>query len=59
MRVYTDTLEKSRIKEIIEKFKSYSIVNVVLEEEENEWLESALATEKQSLDSWLQNCHHY
>jgi len=28
-------------------------------EEENEWLESALATEKQSLDSWLQNCHHY
>lgn len=24
-------------------------------EEENEWLESTLATEKQSLDSWLQN----
>lgn len=36
MRVYTDTLEKSRIKEIIEKFKSYSIVNVVLEEEDDE-----------------------
>ena len=28
-------------------------------EEENEWLESALATEKQSLDSWLQNHYHY
>ena len=28
-------------------------------EEENEWLESALATEKQSLDSWLQNHYRY
>lgn len=36
MRVYTDTLEKSRIKDIVEKFKSYSIVNVVLEEEDDE-----------------------
>lgn len=36
MRVYSDTLEKSRIKEIIEKFRSYSIVNVVLEETDEE-----------------------
>lgn len=34
MRVYKDTLEKSRIDEIIEKFESYSIVNMALEEED-------------------------
>jgi len=28
-------------------------------QEENEWLESALAAQNQTLDSWLQNCHHY
>lgn len=28
-------------------------------EEENEWLEKATFAENQSLDSWLQNCHHY
>ncbi len=28
--------------------------------EENEWLESALAAQNQTLDSWLQNNHcHY
>lgn len=32
MRVYKDILEKSRIDEIIEKFESYSIVNMALEE---------------------------
>lgn len=35
MRVYKDTLERSRIDEIIEKFESYSIVNMVLEEEDD------------------------
>lgn len=34
MRVYKDTLERSRIGEIIEKFESYSIVNMALEEED-------------------------
>ena len=34
MRVYKDTLERSRIDEIIEKFESYSIVNMALEEED-------------------------
>lgn len=34
MRLYKDTLEKSRIDEIIEKFESYSIVNMALEEED-------------------------
>lgn len=34
MRVYKDTLEKSRIDEIVEKFESYSIVNMALEEED-------------------------
>lgn len=27
--------------------------------EENEWLESALAAQNQTLDSWLQNNHHH
>lgn len=35
MRVYKDTLKKSRIDEIIEKFESYSIVNMALEEEDD------------------------
>lgn len=34
MRVYKDTLERSRIDEIVEKFESYSIVNMALEEED-------------------------
>lgn len=34
MRVYKDTLERSRVDEIIEKFESYSIVNIALEEED-------------------------
>ena len=34
MRVYKDTLEKSRVDEIVEKFESYSIVNMALEEED-------------------------
>lgn len=34
MRVYKDTLERSRIDEIIEKFESYNIVNMALEEED-------------------------
>lgn len=34
MRVYKDVLERSRIDEIIEKFESYSIVNMALEEED-------------------------
>ena len=27
--------------------------------EENEWLESVLTAENQTLDSWLQNYYHY
>lgn len=34
MRVYKDILERSCIDEIIEKFESYSIVNMALEEED-------------------------
>lgn len=34
MRVYKDTLERSRIDEIIERFESYNIVNMALEEED-------------------------
>lgn len=38
MRVYKDVLEKSNIGEVIEKFRSYSIVNIVDEEVDEEGL---------------------
>lgn len=34
MRVYKGTLERSSVDEIIEKFESYSIVNMALEEKD-------------------------
>lgn len=36
MRVYKDVLKKSNINEVIEKFRSYSIVNIVDEEKDGE-----------------------
>lgn len=36
MRVYKDVLKKSNINEVIEKFRSYSIVNIVDEEMDGE-----------------------
>lgn len=36
MRVYKDTLERSRIDEIIEKFESYGLVHMVDKEEDDD-----------------------
>lgn len=43
---------------IIQVLQAKKMMDTITKEE-NEWLESALAAENQTLDSWVENYYHY